>query len=414
MKTFKLGLFQAFGVELEYMIVDKDTLDVKPVADQLFEDVLGFSGNEIEFPLVSWSNELARHVVEIKTTAPEANFVRLSEGFHSNIHLINEKLSKYNAQLLPGAAHPWMNPMRETVLWQHENSEIYETYNKIFDCRGHGWANLQSTHINLPFATDEEFGRLHAAIRLLLPIIPALTASSPILDGISSGWLDTRLKYYQSNQAKIPSIAAKVIPEAVFTEIGYQKNIFDLIARDIAPYDPNKILEPIWLNSRGAIARFDRGAIEIRIIDIQECPNADLAILALIIGVLKLLVEEKLIPMEKQQSWRTEPLFRLLNETARFGEQAIVEDREYLKIFSLNSASSVRVKDVWAHIFELLIRHNMDGIDHWHHQLDVIMDEGSLSTRILRALNDDPSKDALIHVYRNLGICLQENKMFAS
>jgi hypothetical protein len=28
-----------------------------------------------------------------------------------------------------------------------------------------------------------------------------------------------------------------------------------------------------FANSRGAIARFDRGAIEIRVIDIQECPG---------------------------------------------------------------------------------------------------------------------------------------------
>ncbi|HAL85576.1 MAG TPA: hypothetical protein DCM31_01010, partial [Deferribacteraceae bacterium] len=35
--------------------------------------------------------------------------------------------------------------------------------------------------------------------------------------------------------------------------------------RDIAPYDPECILQEEWLNSRGAIARFDRKAIEIRL-----------------------------------------------------------------------------------------------------------------------------------------------------
>ena len=50
---------------------------------------------------------------------------------------------------------------------------MYEAYDRIFDCRGHGWANLQAVHLNLPFSGDEEFGRLHAAIRLVLPIMPA-------------------------------------------------------------------------------------------------------------------------------------------------------------------------------------------------------------------------------------------------
>ena len=38
------------------------------------------------------------------------------------------------------------------------------------------------------------------------------------------------------------------------------------------------------MNSRGAIARFDRNAIEIRVIDVQECPKADLAIAIFIQG----------------------------------------------------------------------------------------------------------------------------------
>ena len=33
----RLGLFDAFGVELEYMIVAKESLDVQPVCDRLIE-----------------------------------------------------------------------------------------------------------------------------------------------------------------------------------------------------------------------------------------------------------------------------------------------------------------------------------------------------------------------------------------
>ena len=44
MKT--LALFEAFGVELEYMIVDKDSLAVKPVADELLKHELGQYGSD--------------------------------------------------------------------------------------------------------------------------------------------------------------------------------------------------------------------------------------------------------------------------------------------------------------------------------------------------------------------------------
>ena len=69
-------------------------------------------------------------------------------------------------------------------LWPHENREVYDAFDRIFSCKGHGWANLQSMHINLPFADDAEFGRLHAAIRFLMPLMPGLTASSPVMDGV--------------------------------------------------------------------------------------------------------------------------------------------------------------------------------------------------------------------------------------
>lgn len=411
-KLFKLRLFEAFGVELEYMIVDKKTLNVKPIADILFEQTLGHPGNEVIMPTVSWSNELALHVVEIKTTEPTSDFVGLSEAFAKNIKLINEKLSEFDARLMPTAAHPWMNPANETRLWPNENSEIYNTYNKIFNCQGHGWSNLQSTHINLPFQGDDEFARLHAAIRLILPVLPALAASSPALDGKPTGFLDTRLTYYEKNQARIPSITARVIPEPVYTEKHYREAVFDVIGRDIAVFDEKKVLEPIWLNSRGAIARFDRGAIEIRIIDIQECPAADLAILALVIGALRLLVNETLIPLAGQQKWATERLYPIYRQTLQHGENATIDDQDYLAIFGFESQTPVKATDLWFHLLDILLKRQIDFIEPWKSQLMVILNEGSLSTRILKALDNDFSHENLKRVYKKLAKRLKKNRMF--
>jgi len=282
-----LGLFEAFGVETEYMIVDRDNLRVKPIADELLKHELGHYGSEFVNDIVTWSNELVAHVIELKSSAPEININSLEYGFADNINRINKILAQWNAMLMPGAVHPFMNPHSETKLWPHDNNEVYNLYNKIFNCQGHGWSNVQSTHLNLPFSTDEEFARLHAAIRLVLPILPALCASSPILDGVPTGLMDVRLQYYKENQKLIPSITGQVIPEPIFSQRNYQSKIFDRIKGDILPHDPEGILDPIWLNSRGAIARFDRGSIEIRVMDVQECPGADMAIQSLVISALK-------------------------------------------------------------------------------------------------------------------------------
>ena len=59
-----LRLFEAYGLEVEYMLVDGESLDVAPAADQLLEAAAGELTDEFENGDVAWNNELALHVIE--------------------------------------------------------------------------------------------------------------------------------------------------------------------------------------------------------------------------------------------------------------------------------------------------------------------------------------------------------------
>jgi len=407
----RIHLFQGYGVELEYMLVDRDTLAVRPITDELLKHELGNYGSDFENGIVTWSNELVLHVVELKSTKPEYNFTALENAFAGNVKRINAILSGWNVMLMPTAAHPFMDPVAETKLWPHDNNEVYHIYNKIFDCRGHGWSNLQSTHLNLPFYDDEEFAKLHAAIRIILPILPALCASSPILDGKLTGSLDTRLKYYKTNQAKIPSLTGRVIPEAVFSKRNYLNTIYEKIRADITPFDPDQILNPIWVNSRGAIPRFDRGSIEIRIMDIQECPSADIAIVNLVIEVIKALVNGKFVNHDAQMHWKTDALVHLFDHVIERGQKGIIDNHEYLKLFGLDR-NTATARELWYHIINRLIKSESSSLEKWKREIDVILDEGPLAERIVRAIGHNHSKENIVHVYRHLCDCLEQNRMF--
>jgi len=407
----RLHLFQAYGIELEYMIVDRDTLEVRPITDELLKHEIGSYASDFENGIVTWSNELVLHVVELKSTNPEVNLTALEHAFSDNVKRINTILSPWNAMLLPSAAHPFMNPIADTQLWPHENNEVYTIYNKIFDCRGHGWSNLQSTHLNLPFYDDEEFAKLHAAVRMVLPLLPALCASSPILDGKFTGQLNTRLKYYKVNQAKLPSITGRVIPEAVFSKRNYLNSVYDKIKTEISPYDPENILNPIWVNSRGAIPRFDRGSIEIRIMDIQECPAADMAIVTLVIETLKSLVRGTLMDLDTQIKWRTEPLVQILDRTIDKAELAVIDDREFLSGFGFEGENATAGK-LWKHILDKLIDSGNPLLQQWKREIDVILTQGTLGTRMLKTLAGAQDHDSIIALYKKLADCLGQNKMF--
>ena len=402
-----LNLFQGTGVELEYMIVDRDSLNVLPVADELLKAVVGSYANDYEKEGICWSNELALHVVELKTCKPVQSLYETLDLFQQDIHTINTILSDYNGMLMPTGAHPWMDPCTEARLWPHGQRTIYETYHRIFNCEGHGWINLQSCHLNLPFNGSEEFGRLHAAIRLLLPIIPALAASTPILDARLQPYLDTRMEYYRTNSARISSVTGEIIPEPIFTPNAYTKEIFARMYRDIKPFDPEGILQDEWLNARGAIARFDRNAIEIRIIDIQECATADLTIAAAINGVLKALVGEKWSDFSSQTTWQVGPLKKILLDTVREAENGVIADRAYLESFGIFGQKSMTGAELWSYLAE-----EIDIESEFSDTLKAIVKNGSLATRILKSLAGRVTKGNLAEVYRELTDCLKENRLF--
>lgn len=405
-----LHLFDGYGVEIEYMIVNNSSLNLLPASDRVLKDQNGQIVNEISRDGMAWSNELVLHVIEVKTDGPAKTLSGLGLEFQRQVADIEKYLAEFDARLMPGAIHPWMDPFSEVKLWPHEYNPIYEAYNRIFDCRGHGWANLQSTHLNLPFHGDQEFEKLHAALRLILPLIPAMAASSPIADGQKKPFLDYRMEMYRTNSLRIPSITGSIVPEQVFSREEYQKKIFEPMYRDIAPFDPDGILQEEWLNSRGAMSRWDRSAIEIRVIDTQEHPSADIAVLEWVVNLAKLLVSERHCSLNEQKLWHENDLAILLKETIKNGEKAEIRNSEFLHLFGLDK-NSVPAGDLCHHIFQTL-KDEYSFSDESSEYLELIFTEGPLARRLLHALPESIKPQHLHSVYEKLCDCLRDGTPF--
>ncbi|MBK9537907.1 MAG: glutamate--cysteine ligase [Flavobacteriales bacterium] len=402
-------LFEVTGIELEYMVVERGTLKVLPIVDKLFEDVTGKITSDVDRGDVEWSNELVSHVVELKTAKPTKRIPSFRKKFASEVQAINAVLAKRNAMLLPTAAHPLMDPFTETVIWPHDHNEVYALYNRIFDCRGHGWSNLQSTHLNLPFATDEEFSKLHAAVRLVLPLIPALSASSPILDGKVTGHLDSRMEAYLHHQERLPQLMGSLIPEAVFTQEDYYREIFGPIGKALAPFDPENVMDHHFANSRGAIARFDRGAIELRVIDIQECPNADLAIAELIVALTRAMTKGRWTSTYLQRAWSETDLLAIFKQVIRDADKAEIIDRDFLVMFGVMKEERMTAQRLWEHIVQELRSELSEGAQE---VISHILQHGCLARRILGRTGASPTEDTVRKVYTEIAECLQHDRLF--
>lgn len=411
MSVRSFGLFEVFGIELEYMLVDHQTLSVKPIADQVLAAMAGFSSGDVERGAITWSNELALHVIELKTTHPVKSLAKLAGIFQEAIDDIQPILDRFGARLLPSAVHPWMDASKETRLWPHDYHQVYQAYHRIFDCHAHGWSNVQSVHLNLPFHTAEEFAQLHAAIRLVLPLLPALAASSPVLEGRLTGQLDTRISLYENHCGQVPSLTGRVIPEAIFDEATYRSQILNPLKEDIAPHDPDGDLHVDFLNARGAIARFDRGSIEIRLMDVQEFPQADIAICAAVVAVVRALCKERWLPTSEQMLVNTTLLKEILDRTSETAENAVIDDALFLRHFGIQS-NSLTAGQLWRELVESL-RSDDPDLTALYREVDALLSRGTLASRIVAGIRGNFTKPQLRAVYQDLSNCLAEGRPYS-
>jgi gamma-glutamyl:cysteine ligase YbdK (ATP-grasp superfamily) len=406
-----LRLFEGYGVEIEYMIVDAETLSVRPIADELLDAVGGNEDGDFRSDGLIWSNELGLHVLELKVADPSPSLAGLGAAFQGQVAKVNESLSPAGARLLPGGMHPWMDPATEFRLWPHGNSRVYRTFDRIFDCRGHGWANLQATHLNLPFGDDAEFGRLHAAVRLVLPLLPGLAASSPFFDGVRGTHLDSRLEMYRRNARRVPSVSGEVVPEPLFTRRDYEERLLGRIYEDLSPFDPEGVIRYEWVNARGCIARFSRNTVEVRVLDVQECPAADVAVIGATASVVRAMVEEAWSGTGAQRKWDERELAGILHGAIRDADESVIEHRAFLDAFGYPERGRARTRDLWQHLIETVVAAD-PTFEEWEAPLRLILEEGCLARRIAHAVGEDVTRGRLHTVYERLSECLYEGRLF--
>jgi gamma-glutamyl:cysteine ligase YbdK (ATP-grasp superfamily) len=282
---------QVLGPEHEFTIVD-EKLTPLSIVDRVIKDLHGRIVNTARLKDFSFGKELQAHVAEFKANTPfESPEVFKEIMYDAVLRVLNLLKKRYHARLLGLGMHPSLR-LDNVQVWSHRDRQIYEALSKFFNLSQHGWLNIQSFQLNLPFLDEREGVRLYNALANILPYLPAVTASSPIYENKIGDYVDNRLYFYVMNQKEIPSITGDVIPEYVDSFEEYEKTTIKRYSEDLARMNaPRYLLNKEWLNSRGAVIRFDRRAIEIRIMDEQECVKSDVALSCFIRSLLRGIVE---------------------------------------------------------------------------------------------------------------------------
>ncbi|MEN6396289.1 MAG: glutamate-cysteine ligase family protein, partial [Methanoregula sp.] len=200
------------GTEHEYSVNDEH-FTALPVSDQIIKSICGSFESEILFGEVKLGKELQKTVLEFLPRVPASGPAALETMLMAGIRKFYTIFpARYH--LLGLGMHPTVTLDRIAV-WDHDEGEYYETYDRLFNIRQHGWLNIQALQVNLSYAGEKDLLMQYNRIRTLIPYLIALTASSPMVEGRLTGAMDNRLLYYRENQKEIPQICNGIIPERI-------------------------------------------------------------------------------------------------------------------------------------------------------------------------------------------------------
>jgi hypothetical protein len=234
----------------------------------------------------------------------------------------------------------------------------------------------------------------------LCAYLPAVAASSPIYEGKTGLDIDNRLQFYKVNQKEIPSITGEVIPEYATSFSQYKSDVIGQYSEDLAKAGAGKpLLSREWVNSRGIIFRFDRSALEVRLMDEQECVKSDVALSCFVRAALRGLIALKpeLLPHNL-----------LVNDFNIVGKEGL-----NARVLSPRGETA---RQVCQHYLNLAFEYADGDEKKYLWIIKKRLENGSLSEiireRVLRRAEKTDFHEAIINVYSTLIKCLSDNEPY--
>lgn len=404
--------FEVAGMELEYAVVDRD-LNAASLVEPALRSLGGRPTSDVDLGRVAFSNEIADHVFEIKTPTPMRSLVATEAALAEGVQRFSEVLrSEFGARLLPTGMHPWLDPARARI-WNRSNARVYQTYARLFDVHSHGWMNVQASHLNLPMGREAEAVAMYNAAALIIPYLPALAASSPMYDGELQDAVDNRLAWILGHQIRVPESQGSIVPEYVHGVGDYRRRILAPMYRALDRLPNAGAVRHEFFNARGAVFKFSRKAMEIRVLDVQECPKLDVAIGAYLRAALKHFARR--VAAGKMELPDHSVLVEDFRAAIQHGAEARVAAPHLVGEEHRGDDGRVPVREVLRAILAGASRTARKGETEYLELVDRMITAGTLSERIRERLlphvdDDEGFTEAARRVYIELADALEANE----
>ena len=293
------------GVEIELQLIDDNTQDLKNISPRILADIDKNFSNRIK-------HELFESMIEINTdvcnTVEEVN-----QDIKQTLLHLEDILKNYNASMNCSSLHPFAKGKNQIIT----NNARYKRIMKDLQIIGTRFIT-QGLHVHIGIDDCEKAIKVNNAIRMYLPLLLALTTSSPYYEGEDTGLHSYRTKIFES------------LPLAGLPDYLNDWDHFTKLTDNLIKADVIRSVKDLWWEVR---PHPGFGTVEIRVCDIPVNLEKTLALVALIQALVITIQNEDDYPDTHIQILESNKW-----QSARYGLEGAFIDPVTLKQLSVRKA----------------------------------------------------------------------------
>ena len=294
------------GVELEIQILDAETCELTSLAPEILDRVSPVFRERIK-------PEFIQSMVEINTGIC-STVADVEKDLTTTYAHLNEIAEELGASLYAASLHPFSRGSDQVV----SSHPRYERIMNELQLVGRRFIS-QGLHVHIGVDDEEKVIKINNNLRIYLPILLALTTSSPFFQTQDTGLMSYRSKLFEA-------LPLAGMPDSLDDWEDYETLISLLWKSGII-----ESVKDIWWDVR---PHPDFGTVEIRICDLPYSMRDILAIVALIQSLVIALADqyenpEPHIQILKSNKW----------QASRYGLDGFYVDPFFGKTFSFREAA---------------------------------------------------------------------------
>ena len=385
-------------IEVEYIIADRDSMEAVPLAEKLIKKAAGceksvtYSSPDSECTIL-WSLTKHDYIVKFSAQISRANIREAEKILHNQILEANRMLEEFNAVLYASAVYP----LPGSGSAKKSCSSCSDRPEDIRNLIENSVFNYHYMKLYLHFNNEEEFFRLHTAVRLIMPLLPALTSGSPVIGNCETEVQDSGLEIFRHKLSRKGKACGSIIPRPVRNRKEYEESLNQCLNCDSSGKDAALVDE-----CKALTADFEKGMLGVSIFDMQESPHVDFAVVRFVTYVLELIVNCR-CGAERQASVSNDELLKIFDNITKDGLKGIADNEKYLKLLGIEDQTRMSAWGIWM----LLAKKVKDYAGLKIPPVENILKTGALSERIVKAAEQRSVKET----FQELAECLEENIM---